>query len=331
MIANKLLNLVCSCKGYPEPDFFILKSFNGTNWSPYEGKSREFRTEFTFNQEVEVRTNLSSNFKCSGRNSAGISERMLTVYPGGKFKILYDINYVSFFSQKSLESVLSIESNKGCFLNSSSKTVLYEGESLTFGCYCNKFTGLKPQWRYDDSEFSETEYSIGSLIHIDNIEKNNTGTYVCKIEPNQVSLSMNLEVKTPVKPYIVTPIAENQGNIISDKKLILFCKINGKPHPSFQWFKDNVRLNGSDSSVLSLERGTKNLHGKYTCEASNFLGSITDKFHFKNINSKSFSVILILLTTVSLSVVLVGVVLYQIWKKTLHPKVSVYHFKILEL
>lgn len=67
-----------------------------------------------------------------------------------------------------------------------------------------------------------------------------------------------------------------------DTTVVLMCKVHGKPEPTVSWSKDNTTVRESENLRITSDQEvqkitflkiSKQMAGKYSCEAENKLGS----------------------------------------------------------
>ncbi|XP_065213351.1 lachesin-like [Planococcus citri] len=140
--------------------------------------------------------------------------------------------------------------------------------------------------------------NLTSHLKIYEVQVRDTGIYTCEIHPHNVSLSTQLDVFG--RPYFYDSTVNRVNDsfaaeptptvlrVDSNTSLLLDCAAGGIPQPTVhirhythKWLADNT----INSSILSLEKITKQDTGTYTCFAENSFGRISRVF---NINFSKY-------------------------------------------
>ena len=67
----------------------------------------------------------------------------------------------------------------------------------------------------------------------------------------------------------------------------LFCSATGNPSPSIQWSLPNGSTNVlTNNRFLTLKNTSRSQHGRYSCKATNLLGSSSTTVIFLNVHCK---------------------------------------------
>ncbi|XP_022241028.1 neogenin-like isoform X3 [Limulus polyphemus] len=170
------------------------------------------------------------------------------------------------------------------FIATPKDIIATEGDNITLDCAANgnprpRITWLKNGVTIDlallDSRFRTV--GVGNL-HIENIEEEDKGTYMCRAENHADSedASANVEVQVPPR-FIKRP----QNKYAYEKEDVEFdCKIYGKPEPTVQWIKNGDVIiqseyfqivNGYNLRILGLVRSDM---GLYQCIGTNPAGNV---------------------------------------------------------
>ncbi|CAH2087946.1 unnamed protein product [Euphydryas editha] len=157
--------------------------------------------------------------------------------------------------------------------------------------YCRLLQGKpKPTLSWYITDRSKEQKKInesGETIHIDNLKKDDSRTYIC-VARNEIGKDyhvINLNVHYP--PSIEVNI--KNYNAKENEQIKLVCKVDGFPLPRIRWFKNGSEIS-SDSkyrtyhdNILRFSASIEDI-GVYTCEASNFLGIAQEDINL-NINA----------------------------------------------
>jgi mucosa-associated lymphoid tissue lymphoma translocation protein 1 len=152
-----------------------------------------------------------------------------------------------------------------------------EGTSLQLEC---RAFGLPPPryvWFLGNEELRE---QTSNILLIRDFSIQDEGEYYCcvsqAIDGNELyqvySNRVNVEL-LPVPPTIheqpVPHVIFREGNVIT-----LSCIATGHPEPQYEWFKENFKLPGEETSTLTLSGVTASCQGSYRCYVYNKSGAL---------------------------------------------------------
>ncbi|XP_065213562.1 vascular endothelial growth factor receptor 1-like [Planococcus citri] len=142
---------------------------------------------------------------------------------------------------------------------------------------------------------STTYSSYISTLFIKNVQKNQTGIYICQTSVNRVgnfwvhtnSSSVNLTVLEPKPPTIIHSMMKNGvWQVHQETSVHILIQVDGIPSPSVIWYKNEkpVPLSNritlsNDSRNLSIANMSPEDEGMYSFVASNMAGNVTDRIH----------------------------------------------------
>lgn len=67
--------------------------------------------------------------------------------------------------------------------------------------------------------------------------------------------------------------------VVENGTLTLDCNSQGQPQPNVKWYFGSQPLNSSGTNKHMLEKANASMSGKYSCEATNSIGSVTADFY----------------------------------------------------
>ena len=82
---------------------------------------------------------------------------------------------------------------------------------------------------------------------------------------------IHLVVAPPTPPIIVE--SPNDTSVDLSEPLNLTCDAMGNPPPSYQWYRDDVLIEGANLPYLYIPEATPEDRGSYTCVATNENGN----------------------------------------------------------
>lgn len=125
----------------------------------------------------------------------------------------------------------------------------------------------------------------GNILPIDNVKKEDRGTYYCVADNGVGSGSRrNIGVEVEFQPYVWTSQPKVEQALQYDADL--HCRIEAFPSPSVSWLKDGQVINDNQNYMISIfarsddfmettlrvRRIEKRQFGTYACRALNKLG-----------------------------------------------------------
>lgn len=147
-----------------------------------------------------------------------------------------------------------------------------EGTSLRLEC---RAFGLPPPryvWFLGNEELRD---QTSNIVVIRDFSIQDEGEYYCcvsqAIDGNELyqvySRRVNVEL-LPVPPTIheqpVPHVVFREGDVVT-----LSCIATGHPEPQYEWFKENIKLPGEETSTLTLSGATPSCQGSYRCYVHN--------------------------------------------------------------
>ncbi|XP_072756297.1 mucosa-associated lymphoid tissue lymphoma translocation protein 1 [Anoplolepis gracilipes] len=159
------------------------------------------------------------------------------------------------------------------------------GQHLCLSC---KAIGIPPpsyQWCHNNIELQEQQSHELDII-INSCDQ--AGEYNCKISQvtkdgktvNSVLLTKSVFVNITRIPVVIQQQPPTFLEIKEGEDLIIKCVAHGHPEPSYQWFRDNTRLEGETSNILHIKQFNSKYEGKYYCYINNGVNEvITQRSH----------------------------------------------------
>ena len=172
--------------------------------------------------------------------------------------------------------------------NSTRSVITSSGASVVLQCYANGHPIPQVSWRRENNDLLPTGGAVyrGNILTINNITKNDRGTYYC-IADNGVGRGarrhVGVEVEFPPQVKAGRELYMQALQYDAD----IQCHIEAFPSPSILWLKDGYQLNDNQhyqisvfstaheftDTILRIRRIEKKNYGKYICKAINKLGS----------------------------------------------------------
>ena len=148
---------------------------------------------------------------------------------------------------------------------------IYEGESLTCTCKTtnNSYFG-SVRW----NRTKPKQDNINESFTLENISKNQSGTYTCIAE------SQNFDNKASFKLDVLSKSSKARQKVkieffsafkvigVNSRKVILICKANGFPRPTYMISHNQTRKKESEEMHI-FDRRDISVLGKYECLAKN--------------------------------------------------------------
>ncbi|XP_034239314.1 papilin isoform X2 [Thrips palmi] len=153
-----------------------------------------------------------------------------------------------------------------------------EGGFATLRCIATGYPLPTVTWRKDsvtiESAGGRHKILTDGSLQIIGLVRTDSGIYLC-IADNGIGPAVTKEFRLDVTAPVHTNISASQTTFPVGGDVSIPCQADGYPIPKVTWFKDNVRLDPSDtiriaeSNRLEVLRADANASGTYRCEAAN--------------------------------------------------------------
>ncbi|KAI1291772.1 Lachesin [Halotydeus destructor] len=172
--------------------------------------------------------------------------------------------------------------------NSTRSVIASTGEDIDLYCYALGYPTPLIYWRREKNKLlpGKGAHYKGNRLTLHNATKDDRGTYYC-VADNGVSHGSRRSVGVELEflPFVTAERARYGQALQHDA--ILTCHIESFPSPSVAWYKDGVALNDNQyyeisifatseefmDTSLKVKRIISKQYGKYTCRATNKLGT----------------------------------------------------------
>ncbi|XP_041933918.1 neuronal cell adhesion molecule a isoform X7 [Alosa sapidissima] len=252
VLRGERLQLECIADGLPTPEI---------SWSKDNGVLPEGRFSFqNFKktlQITEVTETDAGNYRCTAKNSQGDAHHVITV----------EVKAAPYWTGAPRNLILAPK------------------ESGILTCLAGGNPKPKVAWSVNGMPIqnapNDTSREVrGDTIFLSDVPTGSSAVYQCNASNEFGYLMANAFVNVLAEPPRVLTPPNNVYQVITNNLALLHCASFGSPIPTITWFKDGQTsiLNG-DPYVLHTN-GTLEIHvaqplhsGKYTCIATNYLGS----------------------------------------------------------
>ncbi|KAG5345547.1 MALT1 protein, partial [Acromyrmex charruanus] len=159
------------------------------------------------------------------------------------------------------------------------------GQHLCLSCKATGIPSPSYQWYHNNIEL-QRQQSCELDIVINSCDQ--AGEYNCKISQvtndGEIVISILLTKSVFVNLSRVPVIIQQQPPSFLELKegedFIIKCIAQGHPEPHYQWFRDNIKLEGEISNVLHIKQFSFKHEGKYHCYINNDVNEvITQRSH----------------------------------------------------
>ncbi|XP_048587479.1 hemicentin-2 isoform X1 [Nematostella vectensis] len=165
-----------------------------------------------------------------------------------------------------------------------------EGEIVTLNCTVTGDPVPTVYWSRDGSNLTALRYSVepSNALRIDNLTREDEGSYICHAFNNVSSTSSDAAVLTVNYPPKFLESLKPEETRNETDNLTLTCKLEGKPQATVVWLKDNTELKpdirliitqpslvDSGESTLTIINLDRSDEASYKCRANNTVGIVT--------------------------------------------------------
>lgn len=159
-----------------------------------------------------------------------------------------------------------------------------EGGNVRLECRAD---GIPPpiiRWRRPNGEYGATRRPRGPVLDIDNVKKEDAGTYICTASNNVGTISADqIELRVLYPPEVSS--AERTVYSGPGGRADLTCVVKAEPRANVTWYRDGQRVKYDRRHIVE-EHGSlvmlrlKDINvldlGNYSCEAENTQGTARD-------------------------------------------------------
>ncbi|XP_014840867.1 PREDICTED: carcinoembryonic antigen-related cell adhesion molecule 5-like isoform X2 [Poecilia mexicana] len=156
------------------------------------------------------------------------------------------------------------------------KYMYRSGSNITLSCSVESKPTAMVQWMFDGVNLNQ----FGLQLHLQNVKKNNTGTYTCLFH-NTVTMrfSSDSTVIRVMDPISAVVMSEANGPAVLDKAFSLQCEATGLVD-SIQWWKNGSRITPDNRTTFGNKTLTLNPvqlsdGGLYMCQVFNLVSNLT--------------------------------------------------------
>ncbi|CAH1731331.1 unnamed protein product [Aphis gossypii] len=190
------------------------------------------------------------------------------------------------------------------FVAKPQSTIALEGSIVTLDCAAVGNPRPQISWLKGgtliDMAYLDSRFSIIGTggLQITQVNKNDDGNYICRVENHEDSTDASATLEVHVKPQFIRKPKDTM--VLEKEDIILECEVAGKPPPRVTWLKNGDRIkqdeylqfvNGTNLKISGLMTMDS---GMFQCLASNPAGNIQSSaflnvFHADNLPSSNSS------------------------------------------
>ena len=155
-------------------------------------------------------------------------------------------------------------------------TAIFEGESATFSVAATGVPEPEYQWQKDGVAISDANAQAFEIASGTNADAGSYSVVVSNSEGSVISDVATLEVSpTPFAPeFLAQPTDQS---VIEGDDVVFSAAAAGLPQPTYQWFVDDVAIDGETDVELSLTAVSLEQAGSYTIVATNTEGFVVSQ------------------------------------------------------
>ncbi|CAB3251608.1 unnamed protein product [Arctia plantaginis] len=248
------LQVKCKVHGYPKPDITWQEKDSGVTTGPSKVLVIEAPYDYMSILHIE-KPNKNITYECKAQNTLDTIKSNIQIETNVYFNVLET-------PPDTVEIEYGKEGNIRCIIDASPPASI--------------------SWQYNGSLLSNgTDIVISpdmQTVTIKHATLESQGIFICEVknEYNTKSFSSKVSVIGLEKPQIDKP--DEKINVVKGADVQLTCRIlRGTPKPTMQWNYQNKAKNLKEleeiNEALLLKNVTVDDEGKYTCNASNIVGS----------------------------------------------------------
>ncbi|XP_072345076.1 contactin-5-like [Scyliorhinus torazame] len=116
-----------------------------------------------------------------------------------------------------------------------------------------------------------------AILEVLNIQREDSGTYECKVENTRGGSTVRGELQVYTRPYWSRTI--NNTRLDNGQQLRWECRASGRPRPTYRWLKNGELLTSQErleikNGLLTIPRVGQSDAGMYQCVAENRYGAV---------------------------------------------------------
>ncbi|KAH9504839.1 hypothetical protein Btru_062073 [Bulinus truncatus] len=157
-----------------------------------------------------------------------------------------------------------------------------KGMTVRLECFAYGTGPLMYSWSREGNKPLPNNHTFESnnrILVLQNVELVDGGKYTCKVHSTKTNLddTRTVDLTIQAKPYFTYPLTHQHIDVGS--QLTWHCEADGKPTPTYQWFKNGEILKSSQGITVDVNTLTisavdsKRDNGMYQCAATNRYGT----------------------------------------------------------
>lgn len=251
-------------------------------WTLQESDAVHFESSTQLKEDIaEIRVRIDNvqrdeDFECIAENEFGRETRM--------FKLIVqspaEIEFIEMFNDT--------DSEPSRMQNDDGNDVLVElaeGKSISFNCAVRGFPEPSIMWLLDGERIK-----FDSKLTLENVSKNEEGTYSCTAENSMGASSQNFTLMV-LRPARILDNPATSLKVFENDEVLMDCDFDGSPYPEIVWIRHNEKIDESEASNSKFEVEENRLKfsatqadtGMYSCRVENEYG----------LDSKNFTLIVL--------------------------------------
>ncbi|KFM73053.1 Hemicentin-1, partial [Stegodyphus mimosarum] len=243
-IKGRSVTITCSAVGFPPPHISWQKSGGSVLDSTISDLSRELALH-------NIQPEDSGNYVCVASNSAGRDHQSVTL----------DVHVPPAITTLPKSQDISV------------------GDMLSLHCEASGHPIPSITWLLNNTQVTGSVHSIlgRSKLHIQNVSKEDEGTYICLAQNAAGERKAAAAVRVRAPPVVLD--SSGVKSVQVKETVILDCLVKGDPSPNIIWIKNgqklelNHRIQIMMNGSLFIYNSSDQDSGHYKCIASNDFGS----------------------------------------------------------
>ncbi|XP_055884200.1 contactin-like [Biomphalaria glabrata] len=157
-----------------------------------------------------------------------------------------------------------------------------KGDTVRLECFAYGTGPLVYSWSREGGKSLPNNSTLkfnNRILILQDVELVDGGKYTCKVHSQKTNLddSRTIELTIQAKPYFTYPLTHQHVDVGS--QLTWHCEADGRPTPTYQWYKNGEILKSSEGVLVDVNTLTitavdgKRDNGMYQCAATNRYGT----------------------------------------------------------